>query len=130
MTGDRSSAFTEMLEKVKLNRPEGAIDSSSDEELMCEADEVFSDGDDKNKGVTTTDLVTTNTEKRIINQFDSAGAEYFKSREFQGLSYEVSAEQAERLDVVPGQSGIASGYTYMDNKKATSEIVRSVEETS
>lgn len=98
-----------MLERVKLNRPEDAIDESSDEETT----DAFVGGSDATAADTSMALTTSNTEKRITNHFVSAGADFLKTREFQGLDYAVPADQS--LEAVPGQCGTASGYRHMSS---------------
>jgi diphthamide biosynthesis protein 2 len=110
--------FARMLERVRLNRPEDAIDISSDEEEWTEGDGAGSSGAGAGAGgdsatpAASSALTTTNSERRLANQFVSAGADFLKTREFQGLSYGLSPGQQTALDAVQGQSGIASGYTY------------------
>ena len=116
-------SFAQMLERVNLNRPEDAIDESSDEETT----ETVANASTASATDTSSALTTTNTEKRITSHFVSAGADYLKTREFQGLDYAVPADQS--LEAVPGQCGTASGYRHMSSVEETPTTETGVEES-
>lgn len=113
-TGDMALSdadFSMMLERVKLNRKDDPIDCSDDEAAYADVTTQAPVDERDITSAVSSALTTVNTERRLANQFVSAGAEFLRSREFQGLEYSVPVNQS--LEAVPGQAGIASGYTHI-----------------
>lgn len=110
------AAFQEMLARVREARAGEEVESDPDEPIIVE-----DEGDDATEGTeedATSDLASKlssqalsvpNAEKRLAVHFESAAADFLKSRDFQGLDFGVPEDAI--VGVQAGQFGTASsGY--------------------
>lgn len=92
----------EMLNRVVLSREEAAMSSSESEEDEKHIDEIIINSNNSDVAL------STKSETRIANRFESFAGNFLSGREYQGLS----PESKDDLDtsVKKGQFGIAISY--------------------